>query len=552
MNNNKLNTSRLPLWQSWRGLGAWNYYFLLKFILLWQGYLNFDAIGNLIFAACLLFPLPSLRLHRWRHWLALPFGLGLFYHDTWLPGWRTIVSQGGDVSGFSLDYLLELADRFINWQWVGVAFVLLVAYLFVAQWIRITTLTLAVLVWLNVSLLVLPGWSSPEAKAVANISTPVSQPVAQPRSGESLPNTVSGPPTNENLNAYLEQFYQRERTRQTQFPEALPADAQPFDLLVINICSLAWSDLDAANLANSPLWSRFDMVFSNFNSATSYSGPASIRLLRASCGQTSHHDLYQTSGQKCYLFDDLARLGFGSQLAMDHTGEFGNYIKDLRKDAGLQAPLMSQAGLGHNLTSFDGSPIYNDGQLFTRWLENQQKAGSNRTATFFNLVPLHDGNRYVGTNKPADYRTRAETLFTQLNAFMDQLEKSGRKVMLVVVPEHGAALAGDKMQISGLRDIPSPSITHIPVGVKFFGMQSPHPATPLKIDQPSSYLALSELVSRAVDGKLFTSPTVDWPTLSGNLPETPRVSENENAVVMEYQGKFYIRLNGGSWVPYPQ
>ncbi|STQ44675.1 cellulose synthase operon protein YhjU [Ewingella americana] len=232
-----------------------------------------------------------------------------------------------------------------------------------------------------------------------------------------MPNTVSGPPTNENLNAYLEQFYQRERTRQTQFPEALPADAQPFDLLVINICSLAWSDLDAANLANSPLWSRFDMVFSNFNSATSYSGPASIRLLRASCGQTSHHDLYQTSGQKCYLFDDLARLGFGSQLAMDHTGEFGNYIKDLRKDAGLQAPLMSQAGLGHNLTSFDGSPIYNDGQLFTRWLENQQKAGSDRTATFFNLVPLHDGNRFVGTNKPADYRTRAETLFTPVECF---------------------------------------------------------------------------------------------------------------------------------------
>ena len=552
MNNNKFTATRLPLWQSWRGLGAWNYYFLLKFILLWQGYLNFDAMSNLIFAACLLFPLPSLRLHRWRQWLALPFGLGLFYHDTWLPGWRTILSQGRDVTGFSLDYLLELADRFINWQWVGAAFVLLVAYLFVAQWIRITTLTVAVLVWLNVSLLVLPGWSSPEAKAVANISTPISQPVVQPRTGESLPNTVSGPPTNDNLNAYLEQFYQRERTRQTKFPEALPADAQPFDLLVINICSLAWSDIDAANLANSPLWSRFDMVFSNFNSATSYSGPASIRLLRASCGQTSHHDLYQTSEQKCYLFDDLARLGFGSQLAMDHSGEFGNYIKDLRKDAAMQAPLMSQAGLGHDMTSFDGSPIYNDGQLFTRWLENQQKAGSDRTATFFNLVPLHDGNRFVSTNKPADYRARAETLFTQLNTFMDQLEKSGRKVMLVVVPEHGAALAGDKMQISGLRDIPSPGITHIPVGVKFFGMQSPHPATPLKIDPPSSYLALSELVSRAVDGKLFTAPTVDWPTLSGNLPETPMVSENENAVVMEYQGKYYIRLNGGGWVPYPQ
>jgi len=552
MNDLKSGSPQLRIWQSWRGLGAWNYYFLLKFILLWQGYLNFDALSNLVFAAILLFPLPSLRLHRWRQWLALPFGLALFYHDTWLPGWRSIVSQGADVTGFSMDYLLELADRFINWQWVGAAFVLLVGYLFVSQWIRITTLTVAVLLWLNLSLLVLPGLSPAPVAAVANTQPPASEPAAGTKAAEPLPNTVSGPPTNDNLNAYLQQFYQRERTRQTQFPAALPADAQPFDLLVINICSLAWADLDAVNLSNSPLWSRFDMVFSNFNSATAYSGPASIRLLRASCGQSSHHDLYQATGQQCYLFDDLAKLGFTSQLTMDHTGEFGNYIGNLRDDADMQAPIMSQEGLGHELTSFDGSPIYNDGELFSRWLANQQKAGAARTATFFNLIPLHDGNRYVGSNKGADYRSRAQTLLNQLNTFMDQLEKSGRKVMLVVVPEHGAALVGDKMQISGLRDIPSPGITHIPVGVKFFGMQAPQPSSPLKIDQPSSYMAISELVARSVDGKLFTAPTVDWKTLSANLPQTPLVSENENSVVMEYQGKIYIRLNGGSWVPYPQ
>lgn len=218
----------------------------------------------------------------------------------------------------------------------------------------------------------------------------------------------------------------------------------------------------------------------------------------------------------------------------------------------MQAPLMSQAGLGHELASFDGEPIFNDGQLFTRWLDNQTKAGAGRSATFFNLIPLHDGNRYVGASKAAEYRARAQTLFSQLMAFMDQLEKSGRKVILMVVPEHGAALVGDKMQISGLRDIPSPSITHVPVGIKFFGIHAPHPAQPLKITADSSYLALSELVARAVDGKLFNAAGIDWPALSANLPTTPRVAENENAVVMEYQGKVYIRLNGGGWVPYPQ
>lgn len=296
----------LPLWQSWRGLGGWNFYFLLKFILLWLGYLNFDALANLAFAAGLLFPLRQARWHRVRQWVALPVGLGLFYHDTWLPGWRSIVQQGADVRGFSLDYLLELTDRFINWRWVGVAFVLLVGYLFVAQWIRITTFTVAGLIWLNLSMLVLPGLSPAPVAAIAASPTPAAEPVAQTAPAQALPNTVSGPPTNANLDAYLQQFYQREYARQTTFPQTLPADAQPFDLLVINICSLSWSDLDASEMAASPLWSRFDLLFTQFNSATAYSGPASIRLLRASCGQTSHHDLYQPAARQCYLFDDLA------------------------------------------------------------------------------------------------------------------------------------------------------------------------------------------------------------------------------------------------------
>lgn len=124
--------------------------------------------------------------------------------------------------------------------------------------------------------------------------------------------------------------------------------------------------------------------------------------------------------------------------------------------------------------------------------------------------------------------------------------------MVVVVPEHGAALAGDKMQMSGLRDIPSPSITHIPVGVKLFGLQAPHQGNALEVTSPSSYLAISELVARMVDGKVFTAPSVDWQTLTSALPQTEAISENENAIVMQYQGKPYIRLNGGDWVPYPQ
>lgn len=547
--------ARPDLWRHWRGLGGWNYYFLLKFMLLWNGYLNFDLISNLIFVAFLLFPLPSLQLHRWRHILAIPVGLGLFYHDTWLPGYRSILSEGTQVAGFSPSYLLDLANRFINWQWVGVAFAMLVAYLFISQWVRVTTFTVGVLAWL-VAVQVLPERitsAAPGAAVVTTAPAGAAAPAAAPGAATAAAGAGPAqtlPPTNANLTAYLNQFYDQERARSTAFPAQLPADAQPFDILVINICSLAWADMQAVGQDSSPFWSRFDIKFDSFNSATAYSGPASIRLLRASCGQPSHTDLYKPAGQQCYLFDNLAKLGFTSQLMMDHSGVFGGYIDDLRKEANMQSPLMSQQGIGHEMTSFDGEPIYNDLEILNRWLGTKQE--SPRSATFFNLIALHDGNRFIGSTQSADYKTRAATLLNQLNTFFDELEKSGRKVMVVFVPEHGAAVTGDKMQMSGLRDIPSPSITHIPAGIRFFGMQAPHQSTPLTITTPSSYLAVSELVARSVDGKIFTAPSVDWSTLTQNLPQTPVVSENANAIVMQYQGKPYIRLNGGDWVPYPQ
>ncbi|EMI0372471.1 cellulose biosynthesis protein BcsG [Serratia marcescens] len=551
MNPNSKTQSDNALWRYWRGLGGWNLYFLAKFALLWFGYLNFHALPNLVFMAFLLMPIPSQRLHRWRHYLAIPIGIALFYHDTWLPGINSILSQGSQLAGFSAQYLLELIGRFINLQMIGAAFVLFIAYLFVAQWVRVTVFTVAALVWLNIVNIAGPAVSLLPATSTAAAGGANTPAASAPAAGDAAP-ADSLPPTSANLTAYLNQFYEREKGRTTAFPASLPADAQPFDLLVINICSLAWADMDAVNLQNHPLWSKMDIMFDNFNSATAYSGPAAIRLLRASCGQLSHRDLYQPVNQQCYLFDNLAKLGFKEQLMLDHSGVFGNFLKELREQGDMQAPLMSQAGIGNELTSFDGEPIYNDLELLTRWLDQQQKGGDGRTATFFNVIPLHDGNRFVGSNKSADYPPRAQKLFDQLNTFLDQLEKSGRKVVVVIVPEHGAALVGDKMQMSGLRDIPSPNITHTPVGIKLVGMKAPHQGSPLQIKTPSSYLALSELVSRLVDGKVFSEPSVDWQALTQGLPQTPVISENDNAVVMLYQGKPYIRLNGGDWVPYPQ
>lgn len=547
-----------PLWQYWRGLSGWNFYFLVKFGLLWAGYLNFHPLQNLVFMAFLLMPVPKLSLHRLRHWVAIPIGFALFWHDTWLPGPQSIISQGSQVAGFSADYMLDLVTRFINWQMIGAVFVLLVAWLFLSQWIRVTLFVVAIMIWLNVLTLTGPVFTlwpggqptdtvtTTGGSAAATVATAGDTPVV----GDIPAQTAA--PTSANLNAWLNTFYNAEEKRKTPFPTALPADAQPFELLVINICSLSWSDVEAAGLMSHPLWSHFDILFKHFNSATSYSGPAAIRLLRASCGQSSHTNLYQPAGNDCYLFDNLSKLGFTQHLMMGHNGEFGGFLKEVRENGGMQTELMDQKGLPVTLLGFDGSPVYDDTAVLNRWLETTEKDQNSRSATFYNTLPLHDGNHFPGVSKTADYKIRAQKLFDELDAFFTELEKSGRKVMVVMVPEHGGALKGDRMQVSGLRDIPSPSITNVPAAVKFFGMKTPHQGASIEIDQPSSYLAISELVVRALDGKLFVEDNVNWDQLTRGLPQTAPVAENANAVVIQYQGKPYVRLNGGDWVPYPQ
>ncbi len=69
------------------------------------------------------------------------------------------MSQGSQVAGFSTDYLIDLVTRFINWQMIGAIFVLLVAWLFLSQWIRITVFVVAILLWLNVLTLAGPSFS---------------------------------------------------------------------------------------------------------------------------------------------------------------------------------------------------------------------------------------------------------------------------------------------------------------------------------------------------------------------------------------------------------
>ncbi|WP_210768861.1 cellulose biosynthesis protein BcsG [Zestomonas carbonaria] len=523
----------------------WNFYFITKFVLLWYGQLDFHALENLAFAAFLLMPLPPLWLHRLRHVVAIPLGIALYYYDSWLPPFSRLLDQSSLVSQFSAHYLLELVGRFINPTWVAVGLILLVGYLFLSQWLRITSFTVAALVAVLVigdqQLFSRPQAVAPEAAAVVRQETPGATPVEI---------------SDAFLNDRLEDFYGGQRRQVTVFPQSLGADVPPVDVLLLNICSMAWDDLEEVGLTQHPLWGRMDVLFDNFNSAATYSGPAVLRVLRASCGQSSNADLYNSVAKECLLFENLKRLGFEEALLLNHTGQFDNLLGLLR-DAGVQAPNSLSRSLRPTLTGFDGSPIYRDLEVLDHWWKQRLADASPREALFYNSITLHDGNRLVdkatGKTVSADYRTSLEQLLDDLERFIDLLQASGRPVLLVIVSEHGAALRGDRMQVRGMREIPSPSVTRIPAGVKLINAKARLPETPLRIDAPSSYQALSELIARLVDGKAYASADFDLAAAFRDLPKLDMVvAENEGSVMMQVQGEHYLRMEDRSWIKYPQ
>lgn len=532
-------TVTLPVLARWPGLGAWNLYFLAKFLLVALSMLDFQALPNLLFAAFLLIPLPGKWLRIARQLAALPIGIALFYQDTWLPPFSRLLAQPG-VLDFSWNYLLELLGRFINWNLMGALALLLVGYLYLRHWLRLSTLSLLGLGWLAVGGLPSLGFTAGQAPGTVTTSL-----AAQAQATAVADNAT--------LDGWLEQFFASERERVTAFP-AMNAEEQPFDLLVINICSLAWDDLSAVGLRDNPLLSRLDVVFDQFNSATSYSGPAAIRVLRASCGQSSHAGLYQSAPEQCLLFQNLARLGFQSNTLLNHSGRFDNFIGDITQQH-MPQPGLRNTDFPRALVGFDGSPIASDLDVLRRWWGQRKGTPAEHVSLFYNSISLHDGNRIVtadGGTRVADYATRANRLFGELGTFLDELQRSGRRVVVAIVPEHGAALHGDRMQLSGMREIPTPSITHVPVGLKFIGMGQPARSEPLRVSAPTSYLALSELISRVYAG-LGQQQPLDVPSLLNDLPTTEQVAETSGAQVLNYQGRAYMRLQGQpDWQPIPE
>ncbi|MGF1807896.1 cellulose biosynthesis protein BcsG, partial [Aliivibrio sifiae] len=275
-----------------------------------QGIISFHPLENFAFVAFLLLPLKPKSLKTIRQCIAIPLGLWLMHFDSFLPPLDRLWSQIGQLLQFNLSYLIELMGRFISPQALLGLFVLIFAYYFLNQVFRISVFVILALVYISLPQEVFN--SQPEGSVIAQ------QPIITQTTAPSASSVdESGPVNDAVLNQARDLFFRNEAQRKVSFPTAAPS--AKFDLLFLSICSVAWDDIEIAGLENHPLFKEFDVMFDNFSAATSYSGPAVIRLLRASCGQETHQELFSApSSKQCFLFDNLAKLGFQENLLLNH------------------------------------------------------------------------------------------------------------------------------------------------------------------------------------------------------------------------------------------
>jgi cellulose synthase operon protein YhjU len=529
-------------------MGIWSFYFFGKLFLYAGGYIDFSILLNLAFALALIVPLGSRGLRIARQVMAVPLSLALLYHDSWLPPIKRTLSQIDNLRQFDVGYLLELLGRFVNPQVVLALLLMLLVYILLSRKLRMSTFAIVAILLVPLALKMVTSSRQP---AVVEVLAPA----AAPGAGGPVAGAVVSqkPASGPELDGILADFYRQESSRRVSFTK--PADDKaPFDVVFLHICSLASDDMADVSLNNHPLMSRFDLLFDNFSSAASYSGPAAIRLLRGSCGQQRHEDLYSKATSGCYLFNQLQQAGFTPEFLMNHDGHFGGFSDAVHNNGGLNAPLNNIEGVPVTMRGFDGTPVYDDYAELSRWWQQRQSQPDTRVALYYNSMSLHDGNKLAdGRSLSAveSYRQRLGKLLNDVDHFFTQIAASGKRVVVVFIPEHGAALRGDKLQISGLREIPTAAISLVPVGIKLFGL--PQTTTvPQHISQPSSYLAMSQVLAGFSANNPYEAQAFNLADYTRDLPQTEFVAENEGNVVMRQAGRYMMRNPDLSWTEYPR
>lgn len=505
-------------------MGLWNFYFLAKLYLYFRGFIRLGIFWNILFMAFLIIPVPKQfkyykPLTVLKYSLSVIFGLLLLWRDSWFPPLLESLTFLNQQGWPSKEYMYSFLLGFFNlWELIMLVAILIFCIV-VIKYIRLTPVVIVLL--LIVSL------------------REVEQHKGDPEK-------------------HLAAFYESESKRVIPFEEA-KMDHPDFDIIILHVCSLSWDDLKGVGIGReAPFFKQFDYLFTNFNSVTSHSNPAAIRLLRANCGQPGHGALYNDAPNGCYLFETLRMQGYETYFALNHDGTYGHFAEEAKRQGHLDEPL-KPAGLPVQAYNFDGTPIFDNYTVLERWWMSRQESKSNRAALYYNTITLHEGAHraedrdWWKKGRVNNYKEFVQELFGDITEFFDLVASSGRNAVIILIPEHGMAFHNNILQPAGIREIPMPQITIIPVGIKLIGKgynrtQPSH----VVISKPTSYLSISYLLSSFLKENSFEPGGAVSKETIENIPATDFVSENEAARLLKQGDDYFLYDKEKQWIKLPQ
>ena len=503
-------------------MGLWSIYFFGKLYLYFSGYIRFEFVLNLLFACLLCVPLsqkfPAQRfLKGLRLALALIFAFFLFWHETWVPPFLRTVRLLSETGVISLGYVVRFMKDSFSIMGAG-----------------ILSLIIALCIILNKRIILAP-------LVIAGI---LSVPFLAPKIDTA------------DISSYLDQFYQAEEKRVIHFPKGNSKNPD-FDIIILHICSLSWDDLRTLGLEKESFLLQFDLMFTNFNTVSSYTNPSAIRLLRASCGQTRHKELYRDTRDECYVLGSLRINGYKTYSAIDNDAPSYHFVEDIMAYGHADKPI-EIIDLPVRQYDFDRTLIYDDLAILNRWWDMRLHSPSKKTALYMDITTLHGGSHWVNDaqwwkrERASMYSESLKRLFSNLDIFFKTLSSSGRNFVIILIPEHGMALRGSSFQPKDIREIPLSSITTVPVGIKFIGRGFLSlPERQVIVSKPTSHLALAYLLSSFLGAPGFDRNSMLTEKIINEIPQTSFVAENEATKVARKDAILYFYGKENRWTALP-
>lgn len=355
-----------------------------------------------------------------------------------------------------------------------------------------------------------------------------------------------GMPSNQeglDLKARVDKYYAKQADIIIPFPARPSSD---FDIVVLHTCSLGWDDLDYVKIDGDDFWRHFDYIFTEFNSVTSYSEDAGVRLLSCCGGQRRYADMPDNVPKDALLLERLRAIGYKTYAGYDLKDS--SYSKILRDEGHADAPV-SVNGLPYTYLFYDDNPLYDTGALLHKVDALRQSSSEKRAMLWFNFAALHAG---VHRDDDKDWWDKADSqelqikqeienvtvFFKSVGHFIEELEKRGKPTLVIFVAEHGRGIRGTDLQPAELREIPTPQLTHVPLAIRWVGAHQPAPMQ----------LVNSEKISHSAVGHLISKTLAKWPgsaaeveAMQKDIPGTEYYTEVYNErMVMETPGGYTL------------